>query len=86
MKNDVYKAVDCSFHDLIEAAIVMRTVGPISFLNDENQEIELQNIKVLDWVNRNKEEFVILSDGTEIRMDKISHFMGKEVKNGTCAI
>lgn len=86
MKNSEYKAVDCSFHDLIEAAIVMRTIGPISYLNDDSQEVALERVKVLDWVNRNKEEFVILSDNTEIRMDKISFFMGKEVINGTCAI
>jgi transcriptional antiterminator Rof (Rho-off) len=85
MKKTAYKAVDCGFHDQIEAAIVLRTLGSISFLNAEGKEEQREAIKILDWVNKNKEEFVILSDGTDIRMDKLTSFMGKVVVDGSCA-
>jgi transcriptional antiterminator Rof (Rho-off) len=84
--NESYKAVDCSFHDLIEAAIVMRTVGNISYLDLEGKQTHCEGIKVVDWINKRKEEFVVLSNGIEIRMDRISSFMGKAVINGSCAI
>ena len=86
MNNSTYKAVDCSFHDLIEAAIVLRTVGPITFISSEGIEEQREAIIILDWVNKNKEELMILSDGTDIRMDKITSFMGKAVIDGSCAI
>jgi len=52
MKKTTYKAVDCGFHDQIEAAIVLRTLGSISFLNAEGKEEQREAIKILDWVNK----------------------------------
>lgn len=79
-----YNAVDCSFHDIIEEAIIRRTKGAISYIDEQEQQAYKVEISVKDWVNRNKEEFVILSDQTEIRMDRITHFLGKDVVDGRC--
>lgn len=84
MNKSDYIPVDCGFHDEIEAAIVLRDTGNVQYLDNQGDTIKLEDVRVVDWVNRNKEEFMVLSNGLEIRLDHITHFMGKNILGGYC--
>lgn len=84
MSLPVYIPVDCGFHDLIEAAIVRRKVGDITYLDEQNETQCLQEVIVLDWVNQNKEEYMVLNNGLKIRLDRIHHFFGNDILGGYC--
>lgn len=68
MQNN-YKPISCSFYDQLETFAVKKTKLEIIYLeNNENKKIEafINNFKTL-----NKEEFLILSNTLEIRLDNI---------------
>lgn len=79
-----YKAVDCGFHDRIEAAIVTHQRGKIRFTDEKGSLFELDDAKIVDWVNRDGAEYVVLHTAQEIRMDRIQHFMGIDILGGYC--
>lgn len=66
---DNYKPVDCGFYDRLEAAAVLRKTVEIEFLKDDSSVTSEAVIKDLRAVNG--AEFLILTDGTEIRLDRI---------------
>lgn len=67
-----YIPISCSFYDELEAAAVKKVYSKIVYKhNDEKRIIEGY---VVDFKNINKEEFMILKDGTSIRLDMIIRF------------
>jgi hypothetical protein len=84
MSLPVYIPVDCGFHDQIEAAIVRKTKGDVTFVDEMNEIQHLNDVSVLDWVNENKEEFMLMSNGLKIRLDRIHHFFGNDILSGYC--
>lgn len=73
--NQPYQPIDCSFYDRIEAAIVLRTPVLLEFVDADNSpvtnRIHLVNTRIADG-----EEFVILENGQEVRMDRIISLNG----------
>ena len=67
--DDIYKTVSCQFYDELEALAVKKTYSRILYMDNEN-EMYLEDF-IVDFKTKNKEEFLILSDGTQIRLDKI---------------
>ena len=67
--DDIYKTVSCQFYDELEALAVKKTYSRILYMDNEN-EMYLEDF-IIDFKTKNKEEFVILSNGTQIRLDKI---------------
>ncbi len=67
--DDIYKTVSCQFYDELEALAVKKTYSRILYMDNEN-EMYLEDF-IVDFKTKNKEEFVILSNGTQIRLDKI---------------
>ena len=66
---DIYKTVSCQFYDELEALAVKRIKSKIIYMDNENEK-SIEDI-IVDFRTKNKEEFLILSDGTQIRLDKI---------------
>lgn len=73
--NQPYHPIDCSFYDRIEAAIVLRTPVLLEFVEADNspvtKQIHLINTRIADG-----EEYVILENGQEVRMDRIISLNG----------
>uniref|UniRef100_UPI0040478DA5 hypothetical protein n=1 Tax=Aliarcobacter sp. TaxID=2321116 RepID=UPI0040478DA5 len=66
---DKYQTVSCHFYDELEALAVKKVLSKITYLENENEKI-IEDI-IIDFKTKNKEEFLILSSGVNIRLDKI---------------
>jgi Rho-binding antiterminator len=66
---DKYIPVPCQFYDVLESLAVKKTKSFIVY-KDENIEKTVEDF-IIDFKTKNKEEFLILNNGTQIRLDKI---------------
>ena len=64
-----YQTVSCHFYDELETLAVKKVLSKITYSENEN-EINIEDL-IVDFRTRNKEEFLILKNGTQIRLDKI---------------
>ena len=71
-----YKPISCAFYDELEAAAVKHIHSTITYM-DENSEKTIQG-KIVDFKTLNRSEFLILEDGTTIRLDTIIQFNDKK--------
>jgi len=71
MQND-YIPISCAFYDELEAAAVKKVNSTIVY--KENLEEKTIVDFIIDFKTKNKQEFVLLKNGTEIRLDKIISF------------
>lgn len=80
MKEQKYQPISCDYYDELEIVAMRQTVAEIVFRNTQEEEVSLfTKIKTLE--TRNSEEFLILENGDEIRLDKLVSMNGKIVKN-----
>ena len=66
---DKYIPVPCQFYDVLESLAVKKTKSFIVY-KDDNIEKTVEDF-IIDFKTKNKEEFIILSNKQEIRLDKI---------------
>lgn len=64
-----YEPVTCQFYDQLEELAVKKVRSKITYLEDEKEKMIEANI--IDFKTFNKEEFLILDNGLEIRLDMI---------------
>lgn len=64
-----YVPIACHFYDMLEDAAVRRVDCTIIY--EENGEKKQIQDRIVDFLNINKEEFLVMNDGTRIRLDKI---------------
>ena len=68
-----YRPIDCSLHDRYEAAAVLRRVVRVGWIDPSGEgavsEGLIRTIRVAGG-----EEFLVLDDGSDIRLDKIEWF------------
>ncbi len=77
--NDKYQAVACHFYDELEALAVKKIKSEITYKENNIQEV-IEDF-IVDFKTANKEEFMILSSGLKIRLDKVIKVNDKEPKN-----
>lgn len=67
-----YRPIDCSLHDRMEAAAVLRTPVRLTWRADKG----MQNGqgRITDILVRDGAEYLVLEDGAEIRLDRIETF------------
>lgn len=81
-----YHPINCSYYDELEALATLRKVATIIYKNDLGKETTLQT-RIIDLYTRNKEEFMVLENGTQFRLDRLVSADGKVVVNdGACGI
>lgn len=72
--DDKYTRISCAYYDEMEAAAVKQLNCHIIYIqNDIEKSIDA---KVVDFKTKDKQEFMVLDDGQEIRLDKILSFNG----------
>lgn len=64
-----YHAISCHFYDELEVLAVKKVISKITYFENEN-EMTIEDL-IVDFKTKNKEEFLILKNGTQIRLDKI---------------
>ncbi len=74
--DEKYKPISCYFYDELEALAVKKVKTKILYQNGHTQN-ELEDF-IVDFRTLNKEEFMILDNGIEIRLDKIIKVNGKK--------
>ena len=71
MKND-YVPISCAFYDELEAAAVKKMISTIVY--KDNLEDKTIIDLIIDFKTKDKQEFILLKNGTQIRLDKIISF------------
>ena len=80
-----YQPIDCGFYDHFEAAIVQRREVVLVYRDDDNLHVATRT-KLLDLKTEASVEYVKLSDGTWLRLDKVISLNGIRADDATCAI
>jgi|JI10StandDraft_1071094.scaffolds.fasta_scaffold459322_3 Rho-binding antiterminator len=65
-----YQPVDCDFTDDLEFVSIKKILIEVKYWNAEAKIAECQ-ARIDDILTQNKEEFLIMSNGTKIRLDRI---------------
>jgi len=65
-----YQPISCDIYDHIEIFAMRKTMVDVEYRDDSDQVQQLQS-RILDTKVANKEEFILLESGQEIRMDKL---------------
>jgi transcriptional antiterminator Rof (Rho-off) len=72
-----YHPISCDFHSELELLALHRTVCPIVYKNEEGREEKVESF-INDLFTREGEEFLLLPDGREIRLDRLVSVNGLE--------
>lgn len=76
----IYSPINCEFHDVLEALATTRKPSTIRFL-DERGAAQLRMATVDDLYARNGAEYLSLSSGEIVRLDRILEADGEILKN-----
>lgn len=71
-----YQPISCDYYDFLEAWAVRRQQVQIHYLDEQGISHALAGV-IRTLETRNKEEFMILDSGLEIRLDRIMAIDGK---------
>ena len=66
----VYRPIDCSLHDRLEAAATLRKIVAISYRTPQGELVGIED-RILDIFTRDGAEYLRLGDGSEIRLDDL---------------
>lgn len=80
MKVEKYQPISCDFYDELELLAIRKTVAKIIIRKEEDGVEEIQNV-IKTLYTKSKEEFLVLENGREIRLDKLVSVNGIELKN-----
>ncbi len=72
---EIYKPIDVSFHDQLEAAATQRIYSKIQYKTDLEEFITVTSL-IKKMLVENGEEFIVLLDGEKIRLDRIVSLNG----------
>lgn len=66
-----YTPIDCNFHDRIESLATLRRRVDIVHENETGSEAVAEGVIADLYTAPTKEEFLLMDDGTRIRLDRI---------------
>ncbi|MEZ5042602.1 MAG: hypothetical protein R2828_22080 [Saprospiraceae bacterium] len=69
-KEKTYQPISCSYYDHLEALATLRKKVTIHYLNSAGVATSIQAI-IKDFFVKDKVEFMVLDDGTTIRLDQL---------------
>ena len=78
-----YNPIACHVYDELESLAVRGAFCRIQFVSAG--EVESVESRIFDVFSRNKEEFIKIEDGREIRLDRLRSIDGKLI-DGTCSL
>lgn len=80
MKNKTdYHPISCDFHDELQLITLRKMTVPIVYRESGGAEITI-NSSIKDLYTREKEEFLLLPSGEEIRLDRLVSVDGIELR------
>lgn len=72
-----YEPINCAYYDQLEALAV--SGRPIDIVYEENNQKKTVNAMIKDFYTKDKEEFMVLDEGPDIRLDSIVSADGKKM-------
>lgn len=75
-----YQPISCSFHDHLEAWATTQADCKIKFRDSRKKDCSVTG-KIKDIYTRNGIEFMVIDNGTKIRLDQLIHVNGKHLQN-----
>jgi Rho-binding antiterminator len=77
-----YQPISCDYYDELTLLAMRRTACPIIYKKEDGTEVTVETV-IQDIFTRNGEEFLLLPDGLEIRLDQLVSVAGKAL-SGHC--
>lgn len=71
-----YKPISCDFYDELEAYATQQKIVGVEFETPDGHMRHCE-VRIVNLETRNKEEFVLLDNGLELRLDVIHSVNGK---------
>ncbi|GLC90805.1 hypothetical protein Tamer19_02130 [Cupriavidus sp. TA19] len=75
-----YSPISCEFHDRLEDLATLRKRTSVSYL-DDNGVLQHRNATVKDVFNRGGAEYVLLSSGETVRLDRLVEVDGNKLSD-----
>jgi len=70
MEKEKYIPIACQFYDVLELHASRKDEVAVAFFKD-GKTVNTVNTKLKTLVTKNKQEFLVLADDTEVRLDQI---------------
>lgn len=78
MKKTNYVPINCSYYDELEAIATLRKQVEVEYYDDKKP-LKVEKVGIKDFFTKDKEEFVVLSNGLTLRLDQLISVDGKPV-------
>lgn len=78
MQKSKYQPINCSYYDELEAIATLRKMVEVEYY-DNNLPVKVNNVGINDLFTKESEEFVVLTNGLTIRLDRLIQVDGKPV-------
>lgn len=82
-KNVSYLPISCSYYDELEALATLRKKCLIVYKNEAGEQQETTAV-IKDFYIQDKVEYMLLSDGRQVRLDHIIQVDGKPLPDSAC--
>ena len=79
MANFSYTPINCSYYDELEALATLKRHSVIQYHDIEGNPGTVEGL-IIDFKTRDKEEFLVMDDGREIRLDRLVAVNGKPLQ------
>lgn len=79
-----YKPISCSLHDVLESIAVLRETADIVYEDETGRQHHVKS-HIRDIYSKSREEFLVLDDGTEIRLDRL-RLVNEKWFGGSCIL
>jgi len=76
LNNKDYQPISCDYYDLLESAATRRAVVELCYFSKGSEKTTTKET-IVDFVIREKQEFMVLASGQEIRLDKLYSIDGQ---------
>ena len=73
-----YIPINCSYYDELEAIATLRKTVCIQYKDEAGAELQVE-AKITNLYSKDKEEFMVLDNGLEFRLDRLVSADGKPV-------
>lgn len=80
MKKQDYQPISCDFHSELELLALRGALCQVLYKSEDEKIVNISGI-IKDLYTLNKEEFLLLQDSTEIRLDNLVSVNGMELKS-----
>ena len=81
-----YRPINCSYYDELEAIATLQKRVTIVYQNEQGKEVSTAT-RITNLFTRNKEEFMVLENGIQFRLDRLVSAHGKvAIKGDACSL